>query len=51
MGVVIAAIRHDPVRSVALDGEPYYRLRVRFTETGETVEWPERDLKVINAHR
>ena len=40
MGVVIAAI----------DGEPHYRRRIRFTDGG-IVEWPERDLKVINAHR
>ena len=51
MGIVIAKIRHDPLRAVALDGESYFRMRVRFAETDEVVEWPERDLRMVNESR
>ena len=51
VGLVLAVIRYEPVRSVALDGEPHVKIRVHFVETGDTVEWEANELKVVNESR
>jgi len=51
VGVVIAVIHYEPVRSVALDGEPHTKMRVYFAETNDKVEWEANELKVVNENR